>query len=76
MKFSQIRMAQVFLEDKINEHVGFLIDQTKAGEIDELLMSPDKLVKNEIGVQLYPHHAINLPLKNILDQNQEVIAKD
>ena len=38
-------------------------------------MSPKELIKDEICVELYPHHTIDFSLVDVLDQHQEVVSQ-
>jgi hypothetical protein len=76
VELCQIGVTQVFLKEEVDEHVGLLVDEAEAGEVDDLLVGPHELVEDEVGVELYPHHAVYLSLEDILDEHQEVVSQD
>lgn len=39
-------------------------------------MCPVELIEDEIGIELYPHHCIGLPLVDVLDYHQEIITEN
>ena len=39
-------------------------------------MSPEELLKYKVGIELYPHHTVDIALIDILDDGQKVVSED
>jgi hypothetical protein len=74
MKLCEFRLVCFFLEGEVDEGEVALVGHAVHGYIDVLLMHPDELLEDEVGVELYPEEVVDLLFPGVLDHDQEFVA--